>query len=85
MKVKMFAIWDDKAKAYLNPFCFPQTGQAIRVFTGAVNDKNTEFFKHAEDYTLFHIGDFDDATGQLTAATHVELVVSAQQVKETVK
>ena len=67
MKVKIFAIYDSKAEAYLQPFFMPARGQAIRAFTEAVNDKSTNFYKHAEDYTLFEIGEYDDATAGVTA------------------
>lgn len=66
METKIFAIYDTKAKAYLPPWYMPEIGQALRVFSDAINDKTTEFNKHPEDYTLFHLGSFDNQTAHCT-------------------
>jgi hypothetical protein len=65
-KVKVFAVFDSKADAYLQPFFMSTLGQAIRSFTDAAASTDHQFGKHAADYTLFHLGDFDDATGKFT-------------------
>lgn len=65
MVVKIFAVYDIKAEAYMAPFFMPATGQAVRMFKDAVNDKNTQFGKHPEDYKLVQIGEFDDNKGML--------------------
>lgn len=62
MIMKMFSIYDSKAKAYFPPFYCPAAGVAIRNFATAAGDESHEFHKHAADYTLFQIGEFDDAT-----------------------
>lgn len=63
MKIKIFSVYDAKAEAFLQPFFAKATGQAIRSFTSAVNQPDHEFFRHAADYTLFYIGEFDEDTG----------------------
>ena len=60
---KVFAVYDSKVEAYLSPFIMQTRGQALRAFTDTVNDPNTNFFKHPEDYTLFEIGDWDEQSG----------------------
>nr|QJB19269.1 MAG: nonstructural protein [Microvirus sp.] len=82
MKFRVFAIYDDKAKAYLPPFIMPETGQAVRLFTDAVNNPQTQYFKHPADYTMFQIGEFDDNTGVLKPGGTHELVCGALQLKE---
>jgi len=77
----MFAIWDDAAKAYMQPFSRQTTGLALRDFTNMVNDPSTIINRHASQFVLFQIGTFDDSTGEL--ASSQELVVSAMQVKES--
>ena len=59
----MFSIYDSKAKSYLPPFHMPNDDMALRVFQDCVSDPNHAFGKHPEDYTLFHLGSFDDETG----------------------
>lgn len=63
--LKMYSVHDAKAEAYLQPFCTKTRGLASRMFTNTVNDENTEFWKHPEDYTLFEIGEYDENSGQL--------------------
>lgn len=74
--MKMCAIHDSKAEAWMTPLFFQATGQAIRSFADAVNQPDSEFGKHPEDYTLFLLGDFDPATGVVEVArTPVSLAV----------
>lgn len=64
--MKVFTVYDCKAEAYLNPFYSDATGQAKRIFTDAVNDKQHPFGQHPEDYTLFELGSYDSKTAQFT-------------------
>jgi len=63
---KVFTIYDSKMEAYMQPFFMSQKGQAVRAFTDTVNDPTSQFNKHPEDFTLFEIGEYDDATGKFT-------------------
>ena len=65
MRSKLFSIHDVKAGAYLPPFWLPTIEMARRSFADCVNMETHAFAKHPEDYTLFHVGDFDDETGRL--------------------
>lgn len=60
MITKIFAIYDSKAEAYLPFFVLPSKGEAIRALTELVNDDKHQFGKHAEDYTLFELGSWDN-------------------------
>lgn len=61
---KVFTVFDSKAEIYLQPFMFQTKGQAVRVFQDSANDENHQFNKHAEDFTLFELGEYDDNTAQ---------------------
>ncbi len=62
---KIFTIYDEKAKAYLPPFFMPESGMAIRTFSDCINSKDHQFAKNPDDYTLFGLGHFNDATASL--------------------
>ena len=63
--MRIFAIYDSKAEAYLQPFFSPTKATAIRSFTQAANDEKTDFYRFAEDYTLFEIGEWDPVGGEI--------------------
>ncbi len=67
MILQAFAVMDSKADAFLPPFFYDTKGQAIRSFSDAVNEEGHQFRKHAGDYTLFHVGGFDQDLGVLVA------------------
>lgn len=65
MKTLLFAVFDSKAACYGTPFFSPKEATAMRSFAQAANDPNTMVFNHPEDFSLFHLGEFDDVTGEL--------------------
>jgi uncharacterized protein len=64
MITHIFTVYDSKTEAYLPPFYAQSKGAALRSFMDAVGDPQHEFAKHAEDYTLFYLGTFDDQSAQ---------------------
>lgn len=60
---QIFSVRDNVSEAYLQPFFSINTATAIRAVKDAVNDRNHEFYKHSDDYSLWGLGVFDDATG----------------------
>lgn len=73
MKVKVFAIWDAKAKLFGFPFCLINEGVAVRMFTEIVNDKKSQESKYPTDYALYVIGEYDQATGEVLSDKPVSL------------
>lgn len=67
MKILAFSIYDAAAEAFLPPMFLETKGMAIRSFADAVNEEGHQFGRHAGDYTLFHIGSFEQSTGKLEA------------------
>ncbi len=65
MILKIFTIYDEKAKAYLPPFFLPESGMAIRTFKDCINSKEHQFAKNPDDYTLFALGFFNDASASM--------------------
>jgi len=72
--LKVFAVHDTKAQAFLQPFYSPSAGSALRAFSDAVNDKQCPFNKHPSDYMLYEIGSYDDGTASLDRLEVVKLM-----------
>lgn len=67
MLMKAYSVMDVKAKAYNTPFFMAQDGMALRAFGDLVRDPKTSIHAHPEDYSLFHVGSFDDESGIMIA------------------
>lgn len=65
MITKIFSVRDNAVEAYMQPFFAATTASALRSLKEAVNDPKHEFHKHAADYTLWDLGEFDDTSGML--------------------
>lgn len=61
----IFTIFDAKARSYSQPFYAPTTEVAVRMFRQPVNDPGHPMNRYSEDYTLFHVGEFDDEDGMV--------------------
>lgn len=85
MEIRIFAIWDDKAKAYIPPFFMPQVGLAVRAFKDCVNQDGHAFAKHPADYTLFSVGTWDDNTGVLKPFGTLEMIARGHELVEAPK
>lgn len=62
----MYAIYDSKAEYYTQPFLFRNDQEAIRQFTSEAQNPESKLNKHAEDYTLFLLGEYDQDTAQFS-------------------
>lgn len=83
MILQIFTVYDSKAESYLPPFYVNARGQAIRSFSDTCNDPEHVFNKHPSDYTLFALGDFNDATGVFTPLdTPLSLGLAQEFVKQ---
>lgn len=82
-ELKIFAIYDSKAHYYRRPFFMKTKGEAVRGFVDVVNDGKSEISLHPEDFTLFHIGDYDEDRGKVTdLGTNVSLGVAIEYLRE---
>ncbi|WNK13435.1 MAG: nonstructural protein [Microvirus sp.] len=69
----MYSVYDNKAQAYLGPFCCVNSMVALRMFGDSASDVNHMFHRHPLDYHLFEVGEFDDQTGLVEARAPVNL------------
>lgn len=63
MLLQIFTVYDSKAEAFITPFFMQNIPTAVRVFGDMVNSHDHAFAKHPEDYTLYHLGSYDDDNG----------------------
>lgn len=80
MKHKMYAVYDAAAAAYLPPFLAQNDQVAERMFAAAAIDDSHQFCKHAKDYSLWRIADFDDETAVIEDR-HNHCVAQAHEIK----
>lgn len=66
MILKMFAIHDSKAEAFMRPFFMTTTGLAIRAMEASFQDNQDPWVQFPNDFTLFECGTFDDSNGVTT-------------------
>lgn len=63
MIMQVFAIKDRALNAFLQPFFAPTIGAAIRAFSDGINDPQHAMNSHPDDYDLWHLATWDDASG----------------------
>lgn len=80
MKLEIYTIYDSKAEQYGRPFYQQNHAEAIRSVTDLVNDPNTTVGRHPEDFTLFHIGEFDGDNGGLLPRAKYEAVARCHEL-----
>lgn len=84
MKTQMFSVFDSKAAVFGVPFFMPREAAAIRAFSDLSNDKSTSVGMHPEDYTLYHVGDYDDETAHVETFKPRALVTASAVVKHSI-
>jgi len=65
MILKVFAVFDSKACAFLQPFYSVNVATAIRDFASAVHTEGHAFARYSGDYELFLLGEWDQYEGQI--------------------
>lgn len=65
MEIRIYTIRDNKMMAYLQPFFERTDATALRAVEEATWDPKSNFSRHAEDYSLWSIGVFEDENGDI--------------------
>lgn len=81
MKQRIYAIFDSKAGIYSQPHLFINDNIAKRGWIATACDPSTVFSQNPEDYTMFHLGEFDDETGEVSPAVHKTSLGTALEVQ----
>jgi hypothetical protein len=66
----------------MRPFFMQAHGQALRSFIDEVNNSESPFHKHPEDYSLFFVGEFDE-TGAVLTPAELKCLARGHEVKES--
>lgn len=64
MKLEMLSVYDNKARAFMKPFFSVNLQVAARDFADAANNPDHVVCKNPEDFTLYHLGTWEDEKGQ---------------------
>jgi len=67
MLVNVYAIYDSKAAAYLQPWFCQNHNLAFRNIERACKNPQSPFAEFPGDFTLFCVGEFDDLTGRISS------------------
>lgn len=81
--MKIFTVYDSKVESYLQPFFMRSVGEAIRGFEDVCNTPDHMFNKHAGDYSLVHIGEYDEKTAEITSLAHPTTLTNGVQCLKT--
>lgn len=75
------AIRDRAVDGFGQPIFVPHVGVAIRSFSDEVNRSDSTLHAHPEDYDLYKLGHYDDATGLLESESPMLLVLGKQVLR----
>lgn len=77
MKMNMYVIRDQRT-TYMTPSVDYNDQSAVRNFEHAVLNKDSLFNSHAEDYSLYRIGEYDNQTGRITPEESPVLILDGK-------
>ncbi len=78
--VELFAVFDQAAMRFLDPFPGVTVEFAIRGFKEACQQEAHQFAKFPEDYVLFHVGAFNAETGVVIPKTANKVAMASSFV-----
>lgn len=86
MLMYMYTVRDSASKLFGRPFYCVNVGHAVRGFTDQVNDPATgqnDLFNHSDDFELFELGTYDDATAAFDIHAAPKAICTAKSVKKS--
>jgi hypothetical protein len=83
MNLVIVSVKDSAAQAFGRPIFVPSTAVAVRSFRDEVNRKDStdDLARHPDDFELYEVGVFDDATG-IIEVSEPRLVARAKDLRE---
>lgn len=77
MIVNCYSVYDAKLADYHMCIYDIKDEGAVRQFVDVLSDKNHRWARHPEDYSLWFVGSYDTASGELVKAVPRSLVSAA--------
>lgn len=84
MITNVMAAFDKKARAFMTPFFSAHVDVAIRSFKQAATTPDHQVSQHPEDFSLYHLGTYNDENAVFTllaTPAHVAEALSFQKAK----
>lgn len=83
-KLFVCSVYDSKAEAFMRPMFVPAKGVAIRAFLDEANRESHDnlFYKYPDDYTLYLVSEFDEASGVFENVSPPELLMQGSVAKQ---
>lgn len=66
MNILMFSVFDKQVKAYMAVFPARAVGEAMRMVSNSMKDGNSQLSRDPQDYSLYHMFNYDDVTGAIS-------------------
>lgn len=82
---QMYVIRDLQAEAAMKPLLFEREAIAVRQFELSLVAKDNPFAASPEDYSLYHIGTYDDETMFLEACDPRRVVSGLEALRNAVR
>lgn len=82
--VNLYSVKDTKAQAFREPFPARHTSEAVRGFTSAVQNQDTEFGRFPEDFELYQIAEVNLDNG-LINQIGPEFIVGGKSLQKWVE
>lgn len=80
--VQVVAVKDRATQTFEKPWFVLHLNQAIRHFTDGINQKDTAMNAHPDDYDLWSLGTWDDATGKFNSIEPTQIAVGKNMVRQ---
>lgn len=74
MKLSAYSVRDESAQSFGTPFYAQTELVAIRSFKMLIDDERSTVYHYPGDFSLYHLGYFDDETGILEPIHPVSVV-----------
>lgn len=81
MIYQILAIYDGKARAFLPPIYCSNVEVAVRALRDAANQAGHQIQRNPLDFTMFHLGVWDDETALFTLLDNTIQIANAAALK----
>lgn len=83
MDTVVLAVYDVQAQAYHKPIFVPSRGVGVRMCSDECNRQAQDnvLYQHPEDFRLFELGTWDEASGLFTCHNVPELVCDVSSLR----